>query len=707
MLKDKNLMIYIMYPNTLYLIALGTGNKGKEPSCGAGWTKPENFTKYTQHVKNTKAPMYGVLTGKHNNIIVVDYDIYNKPDCGVTLQSLKHVHGSGAYIVQTQSGGFHVYHTYQDKHEDWGNITGVQDFIDIRSTNGYIVGGKSTGYKELSGNIEKLTLMPDTIFTALDNGVRELREKNKSKSGIPKTVKEQDTFIIETLQKTLGFTGVILKGNNRFDCDRTGECPCCDGQHTRQDYFYRVGNDGVMMVKNYSDSCKFKIIDTYKVVKYFFEQKVCRIDDTVNYAVSDGDYLTLYSTSDFKQRFSHLVYQDAKGKHKFVTTWLDDANKHSYTRMDFYPENCPPNVYNTWKPFSASTITEGGGNADMFFELLDILTVKDPKDYARKYLAYLTQKPNKKPTTCLVFRGIEGTGKGRLFYALTKVFGRHLVSETSNPQQDVFGTNADAYNQTKLVIMNESNATLNFANGDRLKALITDEDGLKINQKYIKPYNIRNLAGTIIAGNGKTIVNSSVTDRRFVIYETGEDKVNDEDYFGRFTDYIDQPKNQKAIYDALMAIDLTGWNLVKDRPTETKAYREAKEKCLPKLVKFLEWDFMEEMAYPLGTKMIPLNETGSSTVKCVEDMREYDEDVSITATDYCEKFKEWSGGDDKFMNRVKFGIAMRSIIKDHNIPDDVIYKKDTKRGVIYYRNRGKGVRWLKEKMFTSREPIRF
>lgn len=535
-----------MYPDTLYLISLGNGDKGKEPIV-KGWTKPENFTKYTQHVKNTKAPMYGVLTGKHNNIIVVDYDIYNKPDCGVTLQSLKHVHGSGAYIVQTQSGGFHVYHTYEDKHEDWGNLKGVQDFIDIRSTNGYIVGGKSTGYKELSGNIEKLTPMPDTIFTALDNDIRKMREKLKPKSSIPKTVEDQDNFIIETLQKTFGFTGVILKGYDadgryRFDCDRDGECPCCEGQHTRQDYFYRVGKDGVMMVKNYSDSCKFKIIDTYKVVKYFFEQNVCRIDDTVNYAVSHGDFLTLYNTTDFKQRFSHLVYQDAKGKQKFIPTWLDDANKHSYRTMDFYPEQdilrviCPPEVYNTWKPFSASTITESGGNADMFFELLDILTVKDPKEYARKYLAYLVQKPNKKPMTCLVFRGIPGTGKGRIFYALKKVLGRHLVSETSNPQQDVFGTNAGAYNQTKLVIMNESNATLNFTNGDRLKALISDEDGLKVNEKYIKAYNIRNLAGTIIAGNGKTIVNTTVADRRFIIYETGEDKVNDEDYFGRFTD---------------------------------------------------------------------------------------------------------------------------------------------------------------------------
>jgi len=67
-----------------------------------------------------------------------------------------------------------------------------------------------------------------------------------------------------------------------------------------------------------------------------------------------------------------------------------------------------------------------------------------------------------------VLRSNEGVGKGRFFYALKKVMGRHLVTETNNPQEDVFGKNAEAYSQTKLVIMNESNATTNFKNGDRL-----------------------------------------------------------------------------------------------------------------------------------------------------------------------------------------------------------------------------------------------
>jgi hypothetical protein len=694
--------------NIMNYISLGSGNKGKEPSCGKGWTKPENFEKNNQHVKNTKPPMYGVLTGKHNNLIVIDYDIYKTGTQNITLASLKGVHGSTAYIVQTQSGGFHVYHSYEDKFEAWGGIQGVQGFIDIRNTGNYVVGGKSKGYKEVSGNIEKLTPMPDKIFTALDTAIGEMQKSKNKNKGKAKTHDEGVIRILEGIDFSGIVLGDIYDGKQNFDCDQRGvgtECPCCGGQHESNNYFYRVRKDGCMVVKNYSEGCKEKIVDDYKTVRHFFEQEVCRIDDKLNYLVENkvGGKMDMYNKEGIKERFSHLQFQDAKGTHKFMMRWLEDPDKRSFATMDFYPEDCPPNVFNTWKPYAASTLQQSGGSADMFFELLDELTVGDPNRYARKYLATLLQKPNIKPSTCLVFRGVEGTGKGRMFYSLKKVLGKHLVCETSNPAQDVFGTNADAYNQTKLVIMNESNATLNFKNSDRLKALITDEDGLKVNQKYIKAFEIRNLAGTIIAGNGATLVDTGVSGRRFAIYETGEKFLNDEVHFANYTDYIDQPKNQRAIYDALMAEDLEGFHFVKDRPIETRAYREAAEKCLPKFIKFLEWDIMENMAYPV-VEHIP---AGDYTTRCVEVTKGFEEDVQITATDYCSKFQEWAGGNDRFINSVKFGLGMKKIMKDHKIPEEALRKKETKRGVVYIRNRAKAVEYLKSKNFTSRDALVF
>jgi len=192
-------------------IPLGSGDKGKAPSCGGGWQDPANFKKNNDLVKTRRSPMYGVLCGKHNNLIVIDYDSYRLENTHINLKTLKGAHGAGAYIVQTQSGGYHVYHTYEDKYESWKGVYGIDGYIDIRTTNNYVVGGKSTGYTELSGNIEKLTPMPDIIFNKLDGDISSMREKkskSKSKSNKVHDLDEADA-LVEHLED-FGFTNVEL-----------------------------------------------------------------------------------------------------------------------------------------------------------------------------------------------------------------------------------------------------------------------------------------------------------------------------------------------------------------------------------------------------------------------------------------------------------------------------------------------------------------
>lgn len=57
-----------------------------------------------------------------------------------------------------------MYHTYEDKFESWGGICGIDGHVDIRNTGMYVVGAGSAGYNALSGNINKLTPMSDSVF---------------------------------------------------------------------------------------------------------------------------------------------------------------------------------------------------------------------------------------------------------------------------------------------------------------------------------------------------------------------------------------------------------------------------------------------------------------------------------------------------------------------------------------------------------------
>ena len=95
-----------MYPN-LNIIPLRGKNvnpnlsdddkikKGKAPAIEEGFYEEEIFATNNQLTRSRKAPMYGILTGKANNLIVVDYDIYNeekgkgfRPEDNINLKTL-------------------------------------------------------------------------------------------------------------------------------------------------------------------------------------------------------------------------------------------------------------------------------------------------------------------------------------------------------------------------------------------------------------------------------------------------------------------------------------------------------------------------------------------------------------------------------------------------------------------------------------------
>ena len=136
------------------------------------------------------------------------------------------------------------------------------------------------------------TFMPDLIFNKLDGDIQsKLEKKTKRKSKMLHEADEQDALV--ELLEDFGFTNVAFKWSNtpyNFDCDQVGGgvvCPCCNEYHDNNNYFYRTVDDMEIHVKNHSESCQEKVMNSYKVVKYLFERKVCRIKDTMDYVFED------------------------------------------------------------------------------------------------------------------------------------------------------------------------------------------------------------------------------------------------------------------------------------------------------------------------------------------------------------------------------------------------------------------------------------
>ncbi|CAL6334525.1 unnamed protein product [Bathycoccus prasinos] len=105
------------------------------------YQRPENFAKHNALCKRDEN--YGILMGKPNNAICLDYDIYD-PNCKekqkYTLEYFKKVCGDNVYISRTPSGGHHAVFRYEARFDTWKNATKINGFIDIRTTGGYICG---------------------------------------------------------------------------------------------------------------------------------------------------------------------------------------------------------------------------------------------------------------------------------------------------------------------------------------------------------------------------------------------------------------------------------------------------------------------------------------------------------------------------------------------------------------------------------------
>ena len=230
----------------------------KEPSLG-GWSgdkaTPERLGALDMLAKDSQN--HGVLCGKTNGIIVVDYDIY-KTDDGyrkIHLDSLRGIHGDNCYIVQTGKGGFHVYHQYNEDVEHWTGQTEIQGYIDVRTTGNYVVGPGSIvngkEYKLLHSPPDgKLGPVPEEIFNTINE---EMKPKKKDTT--------YDNFDHEEATRLLeqnGFTNVRFINEYNFDCNerrRDGVCPCCGGEH-RSNYFFVFKNETGFYVRNHSDKYK-------------------------------------------------------------------------------------------------------------------------------------------------------------------------------------------------------------------------------------------------------------------------------------------------------------------------------------------------------------------------------------------------------------------------------------------------------------------
>jgi len=652
---------------------------------------PSNFARHNTLTTLDGTQMYGILTGEPNNLIVYDFDtqkdgenegkVVDSHGVVYTLEKLLEIFTENAYVVQSRSGGFHVYCSLSEETRLWRNRTKILGCIDIRGNGGYIVGASSPGYRVLNGDINHLTNIPDEMVQLY--GTAPVSAEVEHEVPLVPVAPVVQTKLVEILEG-VGFTNVFFKWASapyNFQCDQIGQkCPLCPNTHDNNKYFVFEKTGGLLFVKNHSPKCVAKLLDDYKAVKYMFEKNVCRINDTLVYPFKDGDDKdVIYSDSQLTERFGEWTFsQDGKSL-RFIHHWYNDRDKRQYRRGDFYPEDCPPDVYNFWEGYPVEKIPkeEGRkGTIEPFMKLLDALCSGETQ-YALDYFTLLLKHPGRKPTTCLIFQGREGCGKGRLCETFRKLMGP-MYYETSNAKDDVFGQYASAFDRTKLVVVDEADSDTQFANFSRMKALITNDNGVRVNKKYTPIVDIRNLAGIILTTNASVVIPVTEGERRMVVYHTAPTYAGNKEFFEHYTDWLQEPKNQRALYDFFLSRDVSDVNWIKDRP-QTDLYREMRIACLPQILKWLDYFLVSD--YP--QRHIIDNDFKSTYLRA--------------------KFCDFGTSDRERVSDGSFGRKLSQIKRKHDIPDTCLVSIHKATGAHWRIDRELFHQWFVMNRYTLHE----
>lgn len=222
----------------------------------------------------------------------------------------------------------------------------------------------------------------------------------------------------------------------------------------------------------------------------------------------------------------------------------------------------------------------------IFLKHIEYLTTNEVEcKHLLDYLAFCVQNPGKKINhAVLLISQYEGIGKSlleRLFkQVLLSPLKQSYITTIENTQ--LMSNWTDFMSGKLLCFIHELAQGDKYATMNRLKSLITEET-VHIDQKYAKPYNVRNTVNFIFFSNLDDAIKIGQNDRRlFVVYNNR--KPQDAEYYDRL--YKTFTEDYFSIYQWLCERDLSGFD-ANARPPETEGKQQLREQSESELSIYL------------------------------------------------------------------------------------------------------------------------
>jgi hypothetical protein len=182
-------------------------------------------------------------------------------------------------------------------------------------------------------------------------------------------------------------------------------------------------------------------------------------------------------------------------------------------------------------------------------------------EYLLNWIARLTQNPGLRNETCLVFTGVEGTGKTMFTDTVCRMIAPY--AEENLDMNDIMGKFNSIIVGKILIVVNEVDTIGSARAAEKLmnkaKRLITDTM-TTIEEKYVSKMTTENTANLILVSNSPAPVVLSLTDRRYFVIRVNTKFLKRI----RFFTLLDKARNHPSFYSHLLTFflsrDISGFN---------------------------------------------------------------------------------------------------------------------------------------------------
>jgi hypothetical protein len=295
---------------------------------------------------------------------------------------------------------------------------------------------------------------------------------------------------------------------------------------------------------------------------------------------SGQEKLEHLSIAAFNLKFAPVKLRIGKTEKSVSQWWLESKERREYEGFVFSPQlKTEARFYNLWRGFTVepSDVVRVHPAVTAFLEHAGHNACHGDEELLRwliGYFAHLVQRPFEKPLVALVFKGGKGVGKNALVERIGALLGNHFLL-TSNRRYLIGNFNGHLEN-CLLFVLDEA-----FWSGDKqaegtLKDLITGREHL-IEHKGKEPYTVENKTRIAIIGNEDWLVPASYDERRFAVFNVGDDRKQDTTFFSEMQTGM-ETGGYRDLLRYLLDFDITGLNF--NQAPHTQALLDQKHESM-------------------------------------------------------------------------------------------------------------------------------